>query len=134
MFTFSQGPVPSIRVPSILSSSSVTNHDPFSGDVMSIPREVSLSGGTNIPPPPVSGVHVLSSTVSTAHDASIRPNPQSAFHLSDIPGSEGLPFFSLELRRISLISNGFNAGSACNIRATTPETSGVAMEVPSFDS
>ena len=86
------------------------------------------------PPPPVRGEHVLPRTVSTAQEASINPKPHSLFHLSETPGSEAEPFCSLELRRISLISIGLRLESACSISATTPDTNGVAIEVPSLDS
>ena len=86
------------------------------------------------PPPPSRGVQALFSTVSIAHDASIRPKPHSSFHRSETLGSLAEPRASDELRRISLISWGSREGSACNISATIPDAMGVAMLVPSFSS
>ena len=80
-----------------------------------IPSSDSFGGSTMTPPPPppsVKGVHDLRKTVSTAQDASREPNPQSEFHLFDTLGSDGLPFCSLELRSISLISTGVRLESA----------------------
>ena len=116
--------------------SPVSHHVPFSGFVSVIPSSDSFGGSMITPPPPpsVRGEQLLPRTVSTAHEASINPNPHSLFHLSETPGSEGEPFCSLELRRISLISIGLRLESACSISATTPETNGVAIEVPSLDS
>ena len=117
--------------------SPVSNHVPFSGVSKIIPSSDSFGGSTITPPPPppsVNGVHDLPSTVSTAHEASREPNPQSEFHLFETLGSDGLPFFSLEFRSMSLISTGDRLESAWSINATTPETRGVAIEVPSFAS
>ena len=128
------GPVLSTVVPLILTISPAINHVPFSGFSISTPRDVSLVGGTIIAPPPLlRGVQLRSNTVSTAQDASSKPKPHSSFHLSDT-SELGLPFSSLEFLKISLISVGFRLESACNINATTPETIGVAIEVPSLDS
>ena len=112
------------------------NHVPLTGfDTVTPSSVVSLEGGTTIPPPPLfNGVHGRSRTVSIAQDASSNPNPHSSFQRSDTPDSEGLPFNSLEFRKISLISIGVKSDSACSINATTPETNGVAIEVPSLDS
>ena len=70
----------------------------------------------------------------TAHDASSSPKPHSSFHLSEVSEALGLPFSSLEFLRISFISTGVRLESACNINATTPDTIGVAIDVPSLDS
>ena len=76
---------------------------------------------------------------SRAHAASTRPNPHLLFHRSETDGSEasGSPDWRLdsdELRNMSLISWGVKSSSAWSIAATIPETTGVAMLVPLFDS
>ena len=119
----------------MLSILPVNHHVPFSGSVSVIPSSDSFGGSIMTPPPPpVRGEQVLPRTVSTAHEASINPKPHSSFHLSETLGSEAEPFCSLELRSMSLTSIGLRLESACSISATTPDTNGVAIDVPSLDS
>ena len=84
--------------------------------------------------PPSSAVQVRSSTKSTAHEASMRPQPHLSFQCGSMEGSLALPRRSAESCSSCLISSGSKDESASSIRATTPEASGVAMLVPSFES
>ena len=86
------------------------------------------------PPESSSGVHTRFKTRSRAHEASTKPKPHSSFQRSETLGSDAEPLCSEVLRRMSRISRGSRVSSAWRRTATMPETTGVAMLVPDFDS
>ncbi|CAI8167398.1 MAG: Uncharacterised protein [Methanobacteriota archaeon] len=135
MSTRSQGPVPFMIPPWILTISSTINQVPFTGLEIVTPSSLSLlGGGVIITPLSSNGVQFLSKAMSTAHEPSINPNPHLVFHLSETSDCEALPLCSEEFLSMSFISSGVKDDSAWSINATTPDTSGAAIEVPSLDS
>ena len=85
--------------------------------------------------PPSKGVHGLSSAMSIAQDASIKPKPHSLFQRLETDVSEALSCWnSEEFLMISLISKASSEGLASITVATTPDAIGVAILVPSFSS
>ena len=126
----------SASVPSTMpeNSTSPTNFVPNEGPVKLIPMSTIMVSSMTSPP------HSdAPNAKSSAHEASTRPKPHLLFHRSETDGSEacaapGWCLGSDELRKISLISNGVRSSSAWSIAATIPETTGVAMLVPLFDS